>query len=232
MSNAAPVWTFREAIRPGVLAVRHHLRPFLLIRGCAVAIVIAYYQSTALHGYAAQLAAWKASGGYLFSILSTAFAGVVLPEVFKLITRNGGHYGARQLLYNAVVFGFIGFTVDVFYRLLAALLGDSNSIGVVTTKVLLDQFVYSPFLSIPISLTLFLWRDLNFDIQRTRQALRVNFVKGRLLPALIVCWGFWGPVVTCVYALPAQLQFCLFLFAQAAWSLLLIHVSKGQAEGL
>ena len=49
---------------------------------------------------------------------------------------------------------------------------------------------------------------------------------GFIWPALVVGWFFWIPGLSGIYAMPQQLQFVLFLFVEAAWSLIIIHVAK------
>ncbi len=191
-------------------------------------MVVAYYQSPAVQSFSASLASIKVHGGYLFAAISTAFAGVVLPEVFKAITRDPLRYGMKELTFNLVVFGLNGMIVDAFYRLQGTIFGGENTVAVVTPKVLVDQIVFSPFVAVPIVLTLFQLRDLRFNVRGVPGALGPRFMRNRVLPVQIVAWAYWTPMTIAIYALPMNLQFCLFLFAEAAWSLLLVHVAKGQ----
>ncbi len=227
--NVTPTaWSLREAARPGLQAIKDHLKPFLLIQVCAAILVVAYYQSPAIQAFSASLASIKVHGGYVFAALSTAFAGVFLPELFKAITRDQRRYGLRELAFNAFIFALNGVLVDWFYRLQGVIFGDSNSFGTIVMKVLVDQIVFAPFIAVPVVLTLFQWRDLGFDTRGTFKALGPRFMLNRVLPVQIVGWAYWFPMVSAIYALPLNLQFILFLFAEAAWSLLLVHVAKGQ----
>lgn len=226
--GAPKAWSYRDAVRPGLQAIKDHLRPFLLIQACAIAPVIAFYQSPAIQHFAASLATIKVNGGYLFAAISTAFAGVCLPEIFKAIARDPRRYGLRLLAFNFVIFALNGMLVDAFYRLQGVIFGDSASVGTVAIKVLIDQIVFSPFFAVPLVLTLFQWRDLGFDTKATYKALGPNFLRDRVLPVQVVAWAFWTPMTAAVYAMPGDLQFVLFLLAEAAWSMLLIHVAKGQ----
>ena len=46
---------------------------------------------------------------------------------------------------------------------------------------------------------------------------------------MLANWAFWFPMSALIYALPSGLQFCLFLLAVSAWSLLMVFVASGQA---
>lgn len=191
-------------------------------------MVVVYYQSPAVQQFSVSLANIKTNGGYLFAALSTAFAGVVLPEIFKAVTRDPLRYGGRELAFNLIVFGLNGMLVDWFYRLQGVIFGTQITFAVVAPKVLFDQLVFSPFIAVPFVLTLFQWRDLRFKAREVPRALGPRFMRNRVLPVQIVAWAYWTPMITAIYALPMNLQFILFLFAEAAWSLLLVHVAKGQ----
>ena len=228
MSHVSSPKGIRELFRPGVDAVREGLRPFLLIQCCAVAAVLAFYFWPAFQGAADQLRRVKDAGGLAFSGLATACAGVVLPEIARRVTL-GTKSQARHLVFQAAVFAVIGITVDLLYRLLAVLIGNEPSPSVVIRKVLIDQFVYSPSISILISTVAFLWEAEGFSLRKTREALAHGGFLQRYLPILITCWCFWIPVNAATYSLPTRVQFILFLCAQGAWSLLLVHIASGQA---
>ncbi len=126
------------------------------------------------------------------------------------------------MVFQLLFFAALGAYVDFLYRGLGALWGNAPDFATVGKKVLFDQFVSSPLVTIPFSTVAFVWKDSGFSAARTRDAFRAQggfFV--RYLPTLVTCWGFWGPVLVAVYAMPGDLQFPLFLAAQAAWTLLL-----------
>ena len=209
----------------GVEAVRHNARPFLLVQAVAFALAGAYYLVPSAPGALAGVAALKRAGGLPFAAVSTAVAGAILPELARVATgrrRTGGAEMGFQLLF----FGFLGVTVDLLYRGLGLLFGDAPSVATVAKKVLVDQLVYCPLVSMTVSTFAFVWKDSGFSLARTRNSFRAHggFL-ARYLPLLLTCWGYWGPVLIAVYAMPGDLQFPLFLAAQAAWSLLLLHLN-------
>lgn len=218
--------SIRAAAAGGWAAVVANSRPFALIQACAFALVALYYGVPAFAQAAGAAARVKVEGGFPLSGLATAFAGFVLPEAAKRLTRTATPLSGRDVLFQLVFFASVGITVDAFYRALGSLFGSQVGPALVIEKVLFDQLVFSVFVTIPYSTLMFLWRDRDFSFARLRDALRDGAFFPRYVPTLFTCWGYWTPVLAAVYALPPNLQFVLFLFGQAAWSLLLISVSK------
>lgn len=123
----------------------------------------------------------------------------------------------------------MGVLVDLLYRALAALFGDSARWDVVARKLAVDQLFFSPFIAIPLATVAFMWRDYDFRFAETRTAVRQGEFVSRYVPVIITCWCFWLPTLVAVFTMPARLQFVLFLFAQAAWSLLLVHMADQES---
>jgi hypothetical protein len=119
----------------------------------------------------------------------------------------------------------MGMTVDLLYRLMAVLFGPEPTPIVIAKKLLVDQLVYSPFFSMPVSIIVFVWQAAGYSPRETLRTLSKRGFIRRYPPLLIMCWCFWVPVLVAVYALPVNLQFLLFLCTEAAWSLLLVHAS-------
>lgn len=201
-------------------------RAFVLIQAAAALVVVAYY---VLPGVPAQMLALghiKEQGGLAFAAISTALAGAILPMVARRLTGLGkGKIDWADFAFQLATFALIGITVDLLYSGLAQLFGNVASPAVVLKKVLVDQLLYTPFISMPISTSAFLWKDAGFSLSRTIELGRGGVWAARYASLLITCWGFWLPVLACVYAMPTNLQFCLFLCAQGAWGLLLLAIS-------
>lgn len=171
----------------------------------------------------------KARGGLVFSALTTVFASLVLPEIAKRTTKSAERIELREIAFRAAFFALMGILVDLLYRGLAGVFGDSANWDVVARKLAVDQLLFSPFVAIPLAVLAFLWRDYGFRVGATRDAIRKGEFLARYVPVIITCWCFWLPTLVAVFAMPARLQFILFLFAQGAWSILLIHMSdQGQ----
>jgi hypothetical protein len=218
-----------SAIAPGIRAVRDHLRPFLLIQVCVLLVALAYYRWPQFAEFASGLGSIKRSGGLLFSCISTAFAGVILPEIFKALSKDPRRLGASEIAYNIAISGLNGIIVDLLYQGLGMLLGQEPTVPVVAAKVAIDQALAAPFFFTPYFLFMILWRKSGFNFGRFRAVLQTNPFVEQIWPIQIVSWAYWIPALVGIYAMPGDLQFMLFLFVEAAWSLILLHVAKRHA---
>lgn len=217
---------WRGAVEPGLQAVRANLRPFLLIQACAIALLAAYYASPGFQRAGEPLIRFKELAGLAFSAASTMFAGYVLPWLAKRAVGVSTRDDVREIALQCSLFALLGSIIDLWYRGLAVVIGAGTGPGIVAIKVLADQFVFSPLVSIPISTAMFGWRDAGFSLGRTRALFGGGEFARRYWPLLVTCWCFWLPILCVVFALPVGLQFWMFLCAQAAWSLLLVHVNR------
>lgn len=192
-------------------------------------MVVAYFQWPDFARWADEAGAFKARSGPLFAMVSNQFAGVIIPIVAILLTRVHRPLTIRDFAFQLGFFGVMGLVVDWLYTGLGALFGPSQSIGTVVLKLIADEGVFTPIFAMPFAVILFLWRDRGFSGNATLRALRAGEFRNRYFPTLVTCWCFWTPVLCAIYAMPTRLQFCLFLFAEACWSLILVYVGTTDA---
>jgi hypothetical protein len=112
---------------------------------------------------------------------------------------------------------------SVFYELQAHWFGVGRSPGTLATKTLVDQFLYTPFVSNPMQTLAFLWKSEQFSLRRTVEKMRQfrQFYLLTVLPVLVSNWLFWIPMVVLIYCFPTSLQLPLGILACAIWSLLI-----------
>lgn len=204
----------------------------MLIQACVVGLVIAYYNVPAVADFANNLGVLKAQGGLPFAFIATAFAGVVLPEIFKIASNDGRRLPVAELAYMILVFGINGIIVDLLYRFLSYLFGNDNTFSTVALKVVVDQTFAAPLLFMPYFMLMVLWRHNGFNFAALRADLKAMPLFVRIWPAIVVGWAFWIPALCGIYAMPLKVQFVLFLFVEAAWSLIIIHVANSMNEAL
>jgi hypothetical protein len=201
-----------------------------LIQAAAFGLVIAYRASGAVRAACAALAEVKRAGGLPFSAAAAAVAGGLLPEVAKLVAdprRRGALRGrGGEVAFNTAFFALNGVVVDLFYRLAAIVFGRVATPGTVVEKVAFDQFVFTPTWLFVI-VAIFTWRQCHFSFAATRAEIGPGFYRRRVLPLLVPNWCFWIPMTSIIYALPAPLQFLLFVLALAAWSLIMVFIAAG-----
>lgn len=232
MTPPAKAWTLRSAVAPGLAAVRRNLAPFLLIQLGAFAFVVFYYRSAALQAGADVVMAWKLAGGIPFAFAAGALAGGVIPEVSKALTgrlRKLDRKWALDSLYNGFVYGIVGVQVDLFYRFQTWAFGDGKDVGTLLLKTAVDMLLFATLISIPTALCLYEWRRLGFKLRALVRQFSWAFYRDKVVPGIIPCWAFWIPILLCVYSMPADLQFCFSILAEAAWSILFVFIAT---EGL
>lgn len=230
MSHGAPSSAkesrLAAAVARGLQAVRRNAKPFLLIQALAVALAIAYYLAPGAPSAMAGIAAFKRNGGLPLSAIATAFASVALPEFARWATGRD-RTGPADLAFQIVFFSLIGIVVDLFYQGLGLLFGNDPGFVTIGKKLLVDQLAFSTVVTTPFAITAFLWKDSGFSPERTANAFRAQGgFWARYLQTIVPNWCYWPPVLVAVYAMPGNLQFLLFLFVQAAWSLILVDLNE------
>lgn len=187
----------------------------------AVLVVVWYFRSPGLQAFARQVGQWKTAGGLPFAFLAGAIAGGAMPVLALIATRKfTGDWG--RAVWSGLVYGIIGIFVDLLYLLLGQWIGRGNEYPVVATKVAIDMFVFSPFLSIPTAAFLFAWWREKLRGSYFKDALSRRFYVDEVLKALPLTWAFWIPMLCCIYVLPVPIQFPFAMLIEAAWSVLFV----------
>jgi hypothetical protein len=220
----------------GLRAARANLIPALFIQAVAVGLVLSYYLSEPARGWLAHLAELKREGGYLFSVAAGVVAGGLLPELLTVLVFQRGRVRSENLgglVFGACFWGFMAAVVDTLYRVQALMFGSEVDFATVLKKTLVDQFVVTPFMTIPLTVAVFEWRQNGYSLARTRRAPGADFYRRKVLPSVVSGIGFWLPVVVLVYCLPPLLQFPLFTLALTLWVMIftwISHAHSGPAQ--
>ena len=217
----------------GLRAARANLAPALVIQACVVAIVLAYYFHPQARAWLARLAEAKREGGYLFSLAAGAVAGGLLPELLKVSVFQRWRVRREnlgELLFGCCFWGLMGMLVDGVYRAQAAMFGPQVDFITVFKKTLLDQFAFTPFVSIPLTVAVFEWKHQGYQFAGLSRVFGLRFYKQKILPTAVSALGFWLPVVILIYCLPPLLQFPLFTLALTLWVLIITWISLAQKE--
>ena len=224
--------SLRSLTAPGIEAVRRYWRPFVLLQTLALLLVIGFYQSHTVRTACEWLVELKASGGLIYSAITVAIAGALLPEAAKAIVLGERRFGAARL--NGIGFAVAAFAVngmitDVQYRLLGWIFGNDADVVTVVRKVLADQFITTPLYGTVYWAILYGWRANGYRLGKTLREISPRWYALRVVPILIPAWCFWIPMTALIYSLPATLQVSLFSLAFAAWSLVMIFVATRPA---
>lgn len=220
-------WSWGAAFRPGLLAVRHYYRVFLFFQAIAIGLYFSYQSIPSVQRIVDSFAAWKTSGGLLLSALLTACAGTFLPEAVRTLVgpdRSWNQSRLRRLGWNFLFFSFNGLLVDLFYGVQAALFGVGPSLRVVLPKMAFDFFGFIPWVALPMSVSYFLWLELDWSPRRIWRAWSWTLYRDRVLPLIIPDFFYWGPILIFLYGLPLALQVPFFLLAFSGWSLAFLFI--------
>lgn len=224
-ATSEPPW------RAGLRSARANLVPGLALQAVALALVLAYYGHAPTREALGRLAVWRSELGFAFSIVSTALFGGVLPFLYlRLLPATRDHYDWRQ---GAAVIGFWaykGFEVDLFYRGLAAFVGEGHDFSTIAAKSVIDQFIYSPLFAVPTTALFFQWNRLHLDGAALLADLRAGgWYRRRAVPLLVSNLGVWLPAVCIIYAMPTPLQLPLQNLVLCFFTLLLAHLTRRAA---
>jgi hypothetical protein len=221
----------KEQERPlavGLRAARANLVPALVIQAAVVSVVLAYYLWEPARAWLARLAEFKSAGGYTFSLVSGALAGGLLPELLKVVVFQRCRVRRENLgglAFGACFWGLMALVVDLFYRAQALAFGPGVDLATVLKKAAVDQFVFTPFVTIPLTVVVFEWRHAGYRLGGVAASLGRGFYRRKVLPAVVSGLGFWLPVVLLVYCLPLPLQFPLFTLALTLWVMIFTWIS-------
>jgi hypothetical protein len=215
--------------RLSLAGFRANLIPGIVLWVVGLGVALAYYKMDSAKGFFDGVISVKQTHGFLYSFLATGLFGGLIPFLYLLSAgkiKKGAvvSYGAFFVFYWA----FRGVEVDAFYRLQSILFGDGLDWPTITTKVLVDQFVYCIVWSAPLTATCYGWKDAGFSWSRFRQMMTrqaVFFEVGRLL---LTTWILWIPATAIIYSLPLALQVPLFNLTLCFFVLLVSVFSKDE----
>jgi hypothetical protein len=224
----------RAAFRLAWLAAKANVLPGLLLQALLLVFLGAYIFHDGTRHFLAGVAQFKDESGYAFAFFSYVISSALLPELLKIgffqglqIRRNNVY----DFLTGAPAWGLMGILVDFFYRQQTQWFGANHDFTTIMFKMLMDQFVFSPFLSVPLSVTYFRWRDARFSWSALKSTARFSFISECFLPAQVAGWCIWIPAVCLVYFMPSALQLPVATLIQTFWVLVFTLVNGRRADG-
>ena len=221
--------TPRAALIIARRAIRANLLPGLLLQAVMGGVLSLYLLHDGTRQFLVRVAEVKYETGYWFAFVSYLISAALLPEILRVVFFQGGK-ATRSNLWNfltaAPFWGLMGMLVDLFYRGQALWFGVGHDGLTILIKVLVDQFLFSPFLSSPLSVGYFSWRDLHFSVPAARSIFRPGFYFDRIFPVQVAGWCIWIPGVCLVYFMPSELQIPVATLLQSFWVLVFLLVNR------
>lgn len=212
-------------LRQGLDAARANLAPGAVIWAVGLAVLLAYYFHPPTHAAMERIAGLKREYGFVYSAVSTALFGGLLPVLIQQVVPGLPNRALlRHLPFYLLFWAYRGVEVDFFYRLQSLLLGDEPTPGVVIPKVLIDQFIASPLWFVPVMTVGYVWKDAGFRFRETRRRLGPGWYRERAVPVLLSNMAVWLPTVAILYSLPPALQMPFQNLIICLWVLILAFV--------
>lgn len=222
--------SFRDFVHEAGQAARVNLVPGLILQAVAISLLAAYYLMPSVRPAFDWFAELKQAWGYAYSALATVISGGIVPFLYLWLRGDIKQGVGKTLLFYIVFWALMGIQVDALYRFQGDLFGQGNAPGVLIPKVLVDQGLFTPLWSIPLTTVCYLWKNLGFSFPALRtqinRKLFFHDIPGMIVPA----WLVWLPAVTIIYCLPGSLQIPMFNLVLCFWSLLAEVVNARQAR--
>ena len=195
-----------------------------------IVLIVGYYQSPRAASVLDTLGEFRWQHGFLFSLLSTALFGGLIPAMLPaLLGRPEPPMNFIYLSSATLFWAGKGLEIDLFYRLQARWFGEAASLDVILSKTVVDQFLYVPLIGVVNIVLFYLWRENGFSFTRSWAALGPQWYVRRVLPLLISNWVVWIPAVALIYALPLALQLPIQNLILCFWVLIVTVFTNKQA---
>ena len=222
------------ALRLAGAAAKANLLPGLLLQCLMLVFFSLYIAHEGTRHFLGEVAHVKQEAGFTFSFWSYVIAAALLPEILRIVFFQSGKPTLRNLwlfLTAAPLWGFVGMLVDLFYRFQAVWFSTGHDWRTLLCKVLVDQFVFSPFLSAPLIVGWFVLRDERFRPSAFGKIFCADFAFGKVFPVVVAGWCVWIPGVLLVYSMPALLQIPVAVFIQVFWVLIFTTIEESLNRG-
>jgi len=227
--------TFRAALSSALRAARENVLPGLLLQGTMLLFFFAYVAHEGTRHFLAEIGSLKQHTGYAFAWVSYVVAGALLPEVLRIACFQRGvpcKKNLSQFLLAVPLWGLMGIAVDLLYQMQSFWFGSGGSLWSVVPKVLVDQFIVSPFVFSPIIVGYFFLSEERFRAERWRALFSWTFVWDRVFPTQVAGWFVWLPALFLIYAMPPLLQLPVAVLVQVFWVLLFTTLNARRSSCL
>jgi hypothetical protein len=216
----------------GLASARANLLPMVLLWLMASVTALSYYFVPGVAQMLEPVRRWQCEYGAVAAFTTQAFFCGVLPAIFLLTVKSiRPKHPWIKVAAQTVWCGSWGIVYLWFYALQSQMFGDGPEISTLVCKMLFDQFVWTPFIVMPLSSSFFLWLGCDFSFQAAVGRCREGFVRKIILPNLVSSWCVWIPAVIAVYAFPVSLQVQMLGFVSSFWALMCLQIGRRVANG-
>ncbi|HEY7772198.1 MAG TPA: hypothetical protein VIC26_03395 [Marinagarivorans sp.] len=207
-------------------ALKQNLIPGVCLQAFALALALAYFKWPAATAVFNIFAEQKLRYGWLYSLLSTAIFGGLIPFCYLWFTGRVRHSLRPLALFYVLFWAYKGVEVDLLYSVQAYWFGTGSDWPTLIKKTAVDQFIYGTFWAAPTMAIGYLWKECGFNWARTRSQLNRRFFLLQIPTTLVSNWLIWLPAVLIIYSMPQALQIPLFNLVLCFFVLLLTTISQ------
>jgi len=190
-------------------ALGANLLPGLCLQLFALTIGLSYFYWPASQQTFQFFADLKAEYGAVYAVISTSIFGGLLPFLYLFLSGKVRFLPLTQLLFYIIIWAGLGGLINAFYGLQIVLFGEGTDWLTILKKTSLDQFVFTVFVTSPLIALAFLWKDQQFNWQKTKMYFD-DLIKVQIPTTIVTTWIIWIPAVSLIYMMPSNLQIPLF----------------------
>lgn len=217
--------------RVGWEAAKANRLPMAVLWAFAAALVLGYYLAPGVACFLQPVAEWQVAWGVWAAIVNQLFFSVAIPTAFVLtVKRIKTERPFAKMACQAVWASVCAAVYVWFYGFQCRMFGAGHDLATVLAKSAFDQFVWTPFVMVPLSSLFFLWLGSGFSWTETVAACRGRFVRKVVLPNLVSSWCVWIPVMFAIYAFPQDLQVQVLGLVGSFWTLLQLQIGRSISD--
>jgi len=185
--------------------------PGIVLQVIGLTIVFVYYFIASARGAFVHVADLKQTYGYAYSGIATAIFGGLIPFAYLYGSKRIPPGRARSWgLFFLLYWMWRGVEVDALYRLQDWMFGNALNWKTILTKVAVDQFLYCPLWSAPVTTVFYGWKHDGFTWNAFRKQFNRRLITYEIPSVLLAIWLVWIPATSIIYSLPLLLQIPLF----------------------
>ena len=190
-------------------AIGANFIPGLCLQLFALTIALSYFYWPASQQTFQLFANLKAEYGALYAVISTSIFGGLFPFLHLFLSGKIRFLPFAQLFFYITIWALLGGLINAFYGFQIVLFGDGTDWLTILKKTAFDQFVFSVFVTSPFIALAFLWKDQQFNWQKTKMCFD-DLIKVQIPTTIVTTWIIWIPAVSIIYMMPTNLQIPLF----------------------
>jgi hypothetical protein len=227
-SSTPAIPTLRQTIEAGLRGARENLAPGLALQIGALGLVLAYYNHSPTREMVGRLAEWRTEVGMVYSVVSTAVFGGLLPLLYLWASpASRGRYTAVQGAALVAFWGYKGIEIELWFRFMAFCFGDGVDARTILFKALVDQLVWSPAFAVIVTALAYEWIGSGFDVRAVWRDVRAGaWYRRRVMAVLISSLGVWAPTCAIIFAMPTPLQLPLQNLVLCFYTLLVAQLTR------